>query len=115
MTVLYRLDASAAEVAANLQTQLNGFGTGLNALTSRVGALEDYTAASTAVAMGGAVFLPDQKFSMTANTAVYDGAYAGSLQMNALVSPNVALNAGVATGFNKGGKTAGRVGITVGW
>ncbi len=35
--------------------------------------------------------------------------------INALVSENVAVNAGVATGFNKGGKTAGRVGLTFGF
>jgi trimeric autotransporter adhesin len=52
---------------------------------------------------------------MTANVATYDRAYAGSFQLNALVSENVALNAGVATGFNKGGKTADRVVLTFGF
>ncbi|PLK27566.1 hypothetical protein C0V78_12205 [Novosphingobium sp. TH158] len=101
----------------NLQNQINAMGTSLSSLTSRVGRLENYAAASTAVAvaMGGATFLPDKKVSMTANVATYDGAYAGSFQLNALVSPNVAVNAGVATGFNKGGKTAGRVGLTFGF
>ena len=65
--------------------------------------------------MGGATFLPGSKFSMTANLATYDGAQAGSFQLSALVSDNVALNAGVATAFNKGGKTAGRVGVTFGF
>jgi hypothetical protein len=32
-----------------------------------------------------------------------------------LVSPHVALNAGVAKGFNKRGKTAARAGVTLGF
>jgi len=68
-----------------------------------------------AVAMGGATFLPGMKFNLTANVATYDGAHAGSLQIGALVSDHVAVNAGVATGFNRRGKTAGRVGVTFGW
>jgi len=101
------------------------------ALNGRVGAIEGRVAAiegqlarfdkriasstAVAVAMGGAAFLPDMKFNLTANLGTYDGAHAGALQLGALVSPHVALNAGVATGFNKQGKTAGRVGVTFGW
>jgi len=55
------------------------------------------------------------KFNLTANVATYDGAHAGSIQMGLLVSPNVALNAGVASGFNRRGKTAARAGVTIGW
>ena len=61
------------------------------------------------------MFLPGTKFNLTANVATYGGAQAGAIQMNALVSENVAINAGVATGFNKGGQTAARVGLTFGW
>ena len=67
------------------------------------------------MAMGGTTFLPDMKFNLSANMATYDGAHAGSLSFGALVSPNVAVNAGVASGFNKRGKTGGRVGVTIGW
>jgi hypothetical protein len=35
--------------------------------------------------------------------------------MGAMVSPNVAFNAGVAKGFNKGGKVGARAGFTFGW
>lgn len=73
------------------------------------------TSTATAVAMGGAVFLPDMHFNLTANVATYGGAQAGSLQFGALVTRHVALNAGVATAFNRGGKTTARVGMTVGW
>jgi len=102
-----------------------------SALSGRVGAIEGRVAAiegqlsrfdkriasstAVAVAMGGAAFLPDMKFNLTANVGTYDGAHAGALQLGALVSPHVALNAGVATGFNKQGSTAGRVGVTFGW
>jgi hypothetical protein len=55
------------------------------------------------------------KFNLTANVATYDGAHAGAMQLGILISPSVALNAGVATGFNKGGKTAARAGFTIGW
>jgi len=65
--------------------------------------------------MSGSTFLPGVHFNLTANVATYNGAQAGSIQVGYLVSPHVAFNAGVATGFNKGGKTAGRVGVTFGW
>ncbi|MEM6477313.1 MAG: YadA-like family protein, partial [Pseudomonadota bacterium] len=70
---------------------------------------------AVAVAMGGTTFLPDQNFSLSANIGTYDGAHAGSFSIGALVSENVAVNAGVATGFNRNGKTAGRVGVTIGF
>jgi hypothetical protein len=38
-----------------------------------------------------------------------------SIQLGTLISPHVAFNAGVGTGLNKNGQTAGRVGFTVGW
>ena len=38
-----------------------------------------------------------------------------ALQVGALVSPNVTLNAGVAKGLNKNGKVGARAGFTVGW
>ena len=42
-------------------------------------------------------------------------AVAGAIQMGAMVSDSVAVNAGVAKGFNKDGKLGGRVGFTFGW
>jgi hypothetical protein len=38
----------------------------------------------------------------------YRGAYAGAIQIGAMVSPNPAFNAGIAKGFNKGGKVGAR-------
>jgi len=131
-------EAARAQVAADLQseanaraaadlalgTQINALGAQLDTLTGRVDTLETRVdkldrkvAASTAiaVAMSGNSFLPNTKFNLTANVSTYDGAQAGAFQMGAMLSDNVAVNAGVATSFNKGGKTAGRVGFTVGW
>ena len=89
----------------------------VDTLETRVDKLDRKVAASTAiaVAMSGNSFLPNTKFNLTANVSTYDGAQAGAFQMGAMLSDNVAVNAGVATSFNKGGKTAGRVGFTVGW
>lgn len=89
----------------------------LDEVDSRLAEFDDRLASGTAIAsaMGGATFLPDMKFNLTANVATYDGAHAGAFQLGVLVSPHAAINAGVATGFNKRGKTAARVGVTFGW
>jgi autotransporter adhesin len=110
---------TVARTAADLVIgdAVTGLGARVDSLTGRVEGLQDYAAASTAVAvaMGGVTFLPDMHFNLSANVATYDGAHAGSIQIGALVSPHVALNAGIATGFNKKGQTAARVGFAVGW
>lgn len=79
--------------------------------------LDDKIAGSTAiaVAMSGNSFLPGKSFNLSGNVATYDGAFAGSLQIGAIVAENAAVNAGVATNFNKRGSTAARVGFTFGW
>lgn len=113
------LDETRARVAGDLalSNRLGSVESRVSTLTSRIDRQDAKIASSTAlaVAMGGAVFLPGMKFNLTANVGTYEGAHAGSIQFGALVSPHVAVNAGVATGFNKGGKTAGRVGFTLGW
>ncbi len=103
---------ASARIAGDLALK-----TRLDGLQSRVDKLDAKIASSTAVAvaMGGATFLPGMKFNLSGNIATYDGAHAGSLQFGALLSKHVAVNGGVATGFNRGGKTAGRVGFTFGW
>jgi hypothetical protein len=97
--------------------QLGALGARVDGLDTQMLLLDQRLASSTAVAvaLGGAVMLPNRRFNLTANLATYDGAQAGSVQMNALISDSIAINAGVATGFNKHGQTAGRVGVTVGW
>ena len=72
-------------------------------------------AGAVASALSGAAFLPDKKFNLTANVATYDGAHAGAILLGALVNENIAFTAGVSHGFNRGGKTAARAGLTFGW
>jgi hypothetical protein len=105
----------AADVA--LGTRLDTLGARVDAIEGKFDLLDRKVDSSTAiaVAMGGASFLPGTHFNLTANVATYGGAQAGSLQMGILVSPHVAVNAGVATSFDHHGNTAGRVGMTIGW
>lgn len=70
---------------------------------------------ATAIAMGGATFLPGKRVNITGNVATYDGAVAGAIQVGALVGENWAVNAGVATNFNKRGKVGARAGLTFGF
>ena len=79
--------------------------------------MDDRAAAGTAaaVALSGGMFLPGKSFNLTGNVGAYRGAVAGALQIGALVSDMVAVNAGLANGFNKGGKTALRAGFTLGF
>lgn len=93
-----------------LESAAIGFDEDLDRIDDRASA-----GTATAVALSGAMFLPGKTFNLTGNVGTYRGAYAGALQFGALVSNNVALNAGVAHGFNRGGKTALRAGFTVGW
>jgi hypothetical protein len=116
---------------ADLQTGLADTNSALGALDGRVDALEALTAnlderfddvedrsdagTAVAVALSGAMFLPGKTFNLTGNVGAYRGAVAGAMQIGALVGDSVAINAGVAHGFNKGGKTALRAGFTFGW
>ena len=102
---------------SSMATRLSALEGSLGNLDARFERLDRRIAAGTAVAtaMSGNAFLPDMKFNLTANVATYDGAHAGAIQMGALVSRHVAVNAGVAFGFNRGGKTAARAGMTFGW
>jgi len=86
-------------------------------LDDRIDRIDDRASAGTAaaVALSGAMFLPGKTFNLTGNVGTYRGAHAAALQFGALVSDNVAINAGVAHGFNRGGKTALRAGFTIGW
>jgi autotransporter adhesin len=70
---------------------------------------------ATAIALSGAMFLPGKSFNLTGNVGSYRGAWAGAMQVGALVRDNVAVNAGLSRGFNKGGKTGFRAGFTIGF
>lgn len=106
----------ATQISA-LQAADLAFESAVDSLGNRIGKVDDRASAGTAaaVALSGAMFLPGKSFNLTGNVGTYRGAHAAALQFGALVSDNVALNAGIAHGFNKGGKTALRAGFTVGW
>lgn len=110
---------SAARIASDtaLSARMDSIGTRLDQVDSRLSRLDRKVSSSTAVAvaLGGGTFLPDLRFNLTANVATYDGAQAAAIQFGAMVGPKMAVNAGVASGFNKGGKTAARAGFTIGW
>lgn len=113
---LRQLQAMSAQNAATI-SRLDVLEGSLAMIDSRLSVLDNRisSGAAIATAMSGNAFLPDMKFNLTANVATYDGAHAGSIQIGALVSRHVAINAGVASGFNRGGKTAARAGLTFGW
>jgi len=70
---------------------------------------------AVAIAMSGNAFLPNKTFNLTGNVGTYEGAWAGALQSGAMVSPNVAVNGGIAKNFNKEGGVGARAGFTFGW
>jgi autotransporter adhesin len=111
-------DITALEAAdAGFDTRLDALEAVASGLDDRIDRIDDRASAGTAaaVALSGAMFLPGKTFNLTGNVGSYRGAHAAALQFGALVSDHVALNAGVAHGFNKGGKTALRAGFTIGW
>lgn len=100
------------------QTTVNGQITALtNTLTTLVHKFNKRLEGGIAVAtaLSGGAFLPDKKINITGNIGAYRGEVAGALQIGALISENVALNAGVATGFSSGAGTAFRGGFTFGF
>jgi hypothetical protein len=113
------ISESNARIAADtgLSARLDGLGTGLAGYGARLDQLDRRIASGTAVAvaLSGSTFLPGQNHNVSFNVATYDGAHAASMQFAAMVAPKVAFNFGVATGLNKGGRTAARLGIIFSW
>ena len=113
-----------AALGGTFQTQIDGLDLRVDNLEllaidfdNRLDRLDNQVAAAGAVAsaLSGAAFLPGKLFNLTGNVATYDGAHAGALLLGAMIGDNMALTAGVSHGFNKGGKTAARAGLTFGW
>jgi hypothetical protein len=99
---------------ATLTGSYNTFAASVNANLLRYRKLAQ-AGTAVAVAMSGGTFLPDKKINLTVNFGHFEGESAMSGQLGFLVSPNFALNAGVATSFTSGGGTAVRVGGTFGF
>ena len=83
----------------------------------RLDDLDDKASAgtATAIAMGGTTFLPGKAYNLSGNMGYYDGAWAAALNFGALVSEDVAVNAGMGYGFSDGGEFGARLGFTWGW
>ena len=89
----------------------------IDTFSNRIDDANDRSAsgAAVAIALGGNAFLPDKQFNVTGNLGTYRGAWAGALQIGAMISSNAAINAGIGAGFNKKGKVGARAGFTWGW
>ena len=110
---------TTARVAADtaINNRINGVEGRVGNLEGRVGVLENKVDSSTAVAiaMGGATFLPDMDFNLSANVATFNGAQAISAAFGARVSKNVAFSGAIGHGMNKDGDTGGRIGVIFGF
>lgn len=108
-----QLNAAVTSINASIST-LSGTVSNLSDLVDRNRKRAE-AGIAVATALSGGMFLPDKRFNVTANVGAYRGEVAGAVQVGALVSDNVAINAGVATSFNSGGGTAVRGGFTFGF
>lgn len=70
---------------------------------------------AVAIALGGNGFLPNHNFNLTGNVGIYRGKAAAAIQVGAMLSPNAAFNAGIATSFNHDGKLGARAGFAIGF
>ena len=133
-TGLSATDGRVADLQSGLSAtnnQLAGLQSGVSALDLRMDALEQIAfsldvgfervdkkidgSTAVAIAMSGNAFLPDKKVNITGNVGSYRGAWAGALQIAAMVSPNAAFNAAIAKNFNRRGGVGTRAGFTFGW
>jgi len=79
--------------------------------------LNDQIASSiaTAIALGGALVLPDADFTLSGNLGFYKGAKAVAFNGAARVSRSTYVTAAFGGGLNKRGTVGGRVGFAVGF
>ena len=70
---------------------------------------------AVAIAMGGAMFLPDKTFNLTGNVGLYRSQVAAAVNLGAMVGSSAAFNAGIGSGFNHNGRFGARAGFTFGW
>lgn len=70
---------------------------------------------ATAIALGGAVVLPDVNFTLAGNVATYKGAQAIAVNGAARVAQNTYITSAVGGGLNKRGAVGARVGVVLGF
>jgi hypothetical protein len=74
-----------------------------------------YEGTAVAVALGGASYLPENKwFAVTGNFGTFRGQYGLAAQAQLRVNDWMVVNAGVGAGLKHGG-VAGRAGVTFAW
>jgi hypothetical protein len=69
---------------------------------------------AAAVALGGNVFIPGKTMNVTVNVGTYRGESAISVQGGYVLKPNIYVNMGLSSA-TRGGGTAARTGLTLGW
>jgi len=110
------IDAGGGRISNLANGTAPGDAVNLFQLQSGLNNLRKQAASGTAVAaaMSGNYFLPGKKFSVNANLSDYLGEGAFAFNLGYMITPSIAINAGVASAFSYGG-TAGRIGATYGF
>jgi hypothetical protein len=110
-------NAALTAVRSDLTAVRNDLTAETNSRIAADGVLRDQIASSTAtaIALGGAVILPDVKFSLSGNVGFYQGATAIAVNAAARVAPNTYLTGAFGGGLSKYGDVGGRVGFAIGF
>ncbi len=112
LTTLETLNAGSGTRLAALETLTGNFGGRISNL--ELESRQSMGGIAAAMAMGGAVIVPDANVSMSFNLATYRGEQGFSGSVIGRVSEKVYISGGVA-GSTVKGSTGGRVGVTFGF
>ncbi len=115
-----RLGADAAEMSARMASDLALGGRIDDERRERIAAdnmlrQEIASSTATAIALGGAVVLPDLDFTLSGNVSTYQGAQAVAINGSARVGSNTYVTSAVGGGLNKRGSVGARVGFVIGF
>ena len=113
------VDERNSRIAADaaMQSEINAIGSRVTGIETRLEQLDQRisSATATAIALGGLSFMPNTDFNLAMSAGFYDGEQAIAASFGARVSNNVAITAGVGTGFGDDSEIGGRVGVIFGW